>query len=165
MTRKQWRPTREYFEQAERSTLLRNICLGAISAAQAKILDDTNEATTGLILDSNASLKAHGIVNGMHTIDPSDPDAEEKRRALQSDPIKAAEWVAGQVCKALEGSALSQGLSAADVMEHDELQGEGTYPVLRSETMSPRTQQFAVNLMGIVALANFIDHAAGPTEV
>jgi hypothetical protein len=165
MSERQWRPTKEYFEQDERAKQLRNLCISAIEASEAGISGEKDDEILGSTLDINAQLQALGIERGMHTIDRSDAQAEEKRDALMSDAVRTAEWVAGQVLSALESGAVSKGISPEDFEEHDEFQGQGAFPFVDTRAMSPRMREFVVDYTLIGTLQGFVDYEAGPSEV
>jgi hypothetical protein len=165
-SRRQWRPTKEYLEQAPRAALLRNLCILAIDAAEAKLTGEYDDGSVvGAILDINARLFALGIESDMHVIEDDDLAKEQKRLAFMLDPVLAAEYAAGQVRRVIEGVMVAKSVSLADLGEHDELQGEGLLPLIQVQSASPRTRAFAVDFAAVGALGCFVDYAAGPSEL
>ena len=168
MNEEQWRPTKEFFERDIRATKIRNLCLMAIDASQAAISGlDEDYSIIGRLLDVNAELHIEGVEPGMHTIERSDPNEDEKRALLQSDPVTLAEWIAGQVCEALIEAGVVVPLSAGELEEHTEsLEGSnGGVRTFTPLSISSNTRRFMNGITMLGALKSFTDYASGPSDL
>lgn len=121
-------PDKEFFESMPRSTLIRNLCIEALSAAQSMISSDgQDKQAEAELVEANRHLAELGVVPNMHTITATDPEIVTREQAkLKADPILASEWVAGQVRElVIESRAMkSTNVLSVQLSEHDELVGE-----------------------------------------
>jgi|ERR1039458_5620609 hypothetical protein len=163
MSETPWRPTKEYFERNDRAKILRNLCWRAVNVAENGV-DNNPDAQLAEILDIDAQLQDLGIEPDMHSIIRSDPDAEERRREMKTDPVLTSEWIAGQARMAIERQAEHGDIEQADVAEHDLLQGESPHPLIELRTISPRLRKAAITMNTFSAVGRFIDYLAGPSE-
>lgn len=162
------KPTREFYEQDQRATLLRNICLRALDACGDMLAtEDENPDALAVLLDTNSQLVDMGIVPNMHVIPPDEPDRDAYRHRMANDPVVASEWIAGQVRESLIGTnGLTDSGSLKTLTEHDELLGEGeSVSLVESRNMSPKAQRFVVDLGLTGVLQGFLDYEAGPSEL
>jgi|SRR5665213_3020462 len=87
--------TKAFYDQDPRATQLRDLCMHATDIMEAYV---ANEDVLDQVFDLNSILHDSGIEPGMHAVATDDPEAKEKLMTFYRDPVKAAEWAAGQVC-------------------------------------------------------------------
>lgn len=149
-------PDRYFFESSTLAWETRKATLQAADAFEAVLAGD--ERALGPLLDSNRSLLELGVTPGIHTIEGADPDGAEKRRALKADPVRAAQWVGGQL---LELIRVVDSFDAGDpsvIEEHDILLGEGGEAAMVDLSKLPRrTAELAIAHSHISTLRLLLD--------
>jgi hypothetical protein len=158
-------PNKAFFEESLRAALLRNVCMKAIAASMG-MLDSGGEDEIALdeLMQANRTLMDLGIKPEMHTIADDDPNAYDKRCELISDPVAAAEWLAGQVRTLIiyTGALTFTAKSLPGVLrEHDELHGAGGDVCLVGPASADKTT--VIGMIGMLSIR--LDYGAGPSEL
>ena len=165
--RRQGSPDKEYFEQDGRSAELRDIVIGITDDLSAISRSEGRDADAlGSLMDRNARLAEMGIEPEMHKVSRDDPDAQNKKDRLMSDPVTTAEWIAGQARAVIEFAGLDQEGTADLAAEHDI--SEGNVQVARlidAKAMPKGLRHSYIDQQAITILRSFIDYDAGRLDL
>lgn len=155
-------PTEAFYNGDPEASEIRSVTLRAADAYDALLQGDPE--AVGALMEANQRLRDLGIAEDMHTIDLGDPERDGKVRSLKSDPVAAAEFVAGQVIKIFTRDGAFSVPDASLFAEHNLLDNAaGPYAIFELEHTNPQIYDFLVR-RGVIERARAMLDATNPED-